>query len=54
MPQYHLGHIERVKRIEQRLASLPGLVLAGNAFKGIGIPDCIKSGEAAAYKILYN
>jgi protoporphyrinogen/coproporphyrinogen III oxidase len=48
MPQYHVGHLERVKRINGRLASLPGLFLAGNAYLGLGIPDCIKSGEAAA------
>lgn len=48
MPQYHVGHLERVKRIEQRVAALPGLVLAGNAYSGLGIPDCIRSGEAAA------
>jgi len=52
MPQYHLGHLARVKRIEERVASLPGLVLAGNAYSGLGIPDCIRSGEAAADKIL--
>jgi oxygen-dependent protoporphyrinogen oxidase len=51
MPQYHLGHLERVKRIEQRLACLPGLVLAGNAYNGLGIPDCIRSAEAAADQI---
>lgn len=48
MPQYHVGHLERVKRIEERLASLPGLALAGNAYSGLGLPDCIRSGEAAA------
>lgn len=51
MPQYHVGHIERVKRIEERIASLLGLVLAGNAYSGLGIPDCIRSGEAAADNI---
>lgn len=51
MPQYHLGHLERVQRIEQRAATLPGLVLAGNAYRGLGIPDCISSGEAAAEQI---
>jgi oxygen-dependent protoporphyrinogen oxidase len=51
MPQYHVGHLERVKRIEARLASLPGLVLAGNAYSGLGIPDCIRSGEAVADRI---
>ncbi|HEY8184927.1 MAG TPA: protoporphyrinogen oxidase [Pyrinomonadaceae bacterium] len=48
MPQYHLGHLQRVKRIQQRVASLPGLALAGNAYTGLGIPDCIRSGEFAA------
>ncbi len=48
MPQYHVGHLDRVKRIEKRVAALTGLVLAGNAYSGLGIPDCIRSGEAAA------
>lgn len=48
MPQYHVGHLTRVQQIEQRLASLPNLTLAGNAYSGLGIPDCIRSGEAAA------
>jgi oxygen-dependent protoporphyrinogen oxidase len=48
MPQYHVGHLELVKRIEKRLASLPALALAGNAYTGPGIPDCIRSGESAA------
>jgi oxygen-dependent protoporphyrinogen oxidase len=52
MPQYHVGHLELVKRIEDRLASLPGLALAGNAYTGPGIPDCIRSGEAAADEII--
>jgi len=51
MPQYHVGHLERVKRIEARLAALPTLFLAGNAYSGLGIPDCIRSGEAAADRI---
>jgi len=51
MPQYHVGHVARVQRIEARLASLPGLVLAGNAYSGLGIPDCIRSGEGAADRI---
>ena len=48
MPQYHVGHLELVERIGERLASLPGLALAGNAYTGPGIPDCIRSGESAA------
>ncbi|MEW6717849.1 MAG: protoporphyrinogen oxidase [Chloroflexota bacterium] len=52
MPQYNLGHSERLKRIERRLAAYPGLALAGNAYQGIGVPDCIRSGEMATEKIL--
>ena len=52
MPQYGLGHPERLSRIDQALADFPGLALAGNAYQGIGIPDCIHSGELAADKIL--
>ncbi|MBD0325631.1 MAG: protoporphyrinogen oxidase, partial [Pyrinomonadaceae bacterium] len=48
MAQYHLGHVERVGRIKQQLLSTPTLKLAGNAYEGAGIPDCIRSGEAAA------
>jgi oxygen-dependent protoporphyrinogen oxidase len=48
MPQYEVGHLERVKEIEDALNELPGLTLAGNAYRGAGIPDCIRSGEDAA------
>ncbi|HWT00467.1 MAG TPA: protoporphyrinogen oxidase [Pyrinomonadaceae bacterium] len=54
MAQYHLGHIERVGRIRQRLEKLPTLKLAGNAFDGAGIPDCVRSGETAAEEIMMN
>jgi oxygen-dependent protoporphyrinogen oxidase len=53
MAQYHLGHIERVGRIEQRMLTFPTLKLAGNAYNGAGIPDCIRSGERAADEVLY-
>lgn len=52
MPQYTLGHLDRLALIEQRLAEYPGIYLAGNAYRGIGIPDCIASGEAAADQII--
>jgi len=52
MPQYHLGHLERVAKIEAAVASIPGLALAGSAYRGVGIPDCIRSAEAAAHAIL--
>jgi len=48
MPQYVLGHPERLERIDAALAGHPGLALAGAAYRGVGIPDCIHSGEEAA------
>ena len=48
MPQYLLGHPERVARIEAACSTHAGLYLAGNAFHGVGLPDCIASGERAA------
>jgi oxygen-dependent protoporphyrinogen oxidase len=52
MPQYVLGHPERLARIEAALAAHPGLALAGAAYRGVGIPDCIVSGEAAAEAVV--
>jgi oxygen-dependent protoporphyrinogen oxidase len=51
MPQYVLGHPERVERIELLLREHPGLAVAGAAYRGVGIPDCIASGEAAAESV---
>jgi len=48
MPQYTLGHPNRLHTIEERLAAHPGLFVAGAAYRGVGIPDCIRSGDAAA------
>lgn len=52
MPQYNLGHPETLKRIDAAVEKHPGLALAGNGYRGIGIPDCIHSGEMAVEKIL--
>jgi oxygen-dependent protoporphyrinogen oxidase len=52
MPQYHLGHLDRVARIEAQASALPGLALAGNAYRGVGIPHAIRSGEEAAERTL--
>jgi oxygen-dependent protoporphyrinogen oxidase len=51
MPQYHVGHLDLVNSIEARLGSLPGLSLAGNGYRGVGVPHCIRSGEQAAERI---
>ncbi len=48
MPQYQVGHLERVAEIERELASVPALGLAGSAYRGVGVPDCVHSGESAA------
>ena len=52
MAQYHLGHLDLVGEIEAQANKLPGFALAGNAYRGIGIPDCINSGEQAASLLL--
>jgi protoporphyrinogen/coproporphyrinogen III oxidase len=51
MPQYQVGHLDRVEEIERRAAALPGLALAGNAYRGVGIPDSVHSGEQAAERV---
>ena len=52
MPQYNLGHPERLLRIDKDLEDYPGLAVAGNGYQGIGIPDCIHSGEVAVEKMM--
>lgn len=52
MPQYTLGHLERVASIERRCAETPGLGVGGGSYTGVGIPNCIESGERAVAKIL--
>ena len=52
MAQYTVGHAERLKSIEGRVSKLAGIYLAGNAYYGIGIPDCVKSGRDAAQRII--
>ncbi|MBM2823008.1 MAG: protoporphyrinogen oxidase, partial [Thermoleophilia bacterium] len=53
MPQYVMGHPERLERIDERLSEIPGLALAGAAYRGVGIPDCIHSGEVAAESVVH-
>jgi protoporphyrinogen/coproporphyrinogen III oxidase len=52
MAQYEPGHLARVAEIEKRVAEIPGLAIAGNAYHGIGVPDCIRSGMEAANKMV--
>jgi oxygen-dependent protoporphyrinogen oxidase len=52
MAQYTVGHGQRLTEMQARAAAIPGLYLAGNAYTGIGIPDCIRMGRAAAEAIL--
>ena len=52
MAQYTVGHRERMQRITARVAALPGLRLAGNAYDGIGVPDCIRLGRKAARELV--
>ena len=48
MPQYEVGHLTRVAEIERLVAEIPSFAIAGAAYRGVGIPDCIRSGEDAA------
>jgi oxygen-dependent protoporphyrinogen oxidase len=48
MPQYAVGHLDRVEAIEAAARGLPAVALAGAAYRGVGVPDCVRSGEAAA------
>lgn len=52
MPQYHVGHLDRVSRIQKAVKKLPGIELAGSAYHGVGIPDSVASGQAAATNLL--
>jgi oxygen-dependent protoporphyrinogen oxidase len=52
MAQYGVGHLERIQLVRDRTAALPGLALAGNAYSGIGVPDCSRTGQEAAAMVL--
>lgn len=51
MPQYLVGHLDRLAAIEERLARLPGVFVAGAAYRGVGIPDCIRDGLGSAERV---
>ena len=52
MPQYQVGHESRIRRIEAALARFPTLGLAGSAYHGVGVSDCVRAGEEAAEKVV--
>jgi oxygen-dependent protoporphyrinogen oxidase len=52
MPQYHVGHCERIASVDRRLQQFPTLALAGSSLHGVGVPGCIESGEAAASRVI--
>jgi oxygen-dependent protoporphyrinogen oxidase len=51
IPQYHVGHLERLTRIEARLAQHPGLHLGGNAYRGVALNDCTEQGRSIAQRV---
>ena len=52
MAQYGVGHLDRMQLVRDRVATISGLAVAGNAYEGIGVPDCIRTGQQAAESVL--
>jgi len=52
LPQYNVGHLDRVARIRQAVSEQPGLAVAGAAYDGVGIPACIATGRQAAGQVI--
>jgi protoporphyrinogen/coproporphyrinogen III oxidase len=52
LPQYSVGHLERMAELRERVAALGGLVLLGNGYNGVGLPDLIRDARAAAIKVV--
>jgi oxygen-dependent protoporphyrinogen oxidase len=52
MPQYHVGHVELVDKIELELSKTANLEIAGNAYRGVGIPLCIRSAKTAVQRLI--
>jgi oxygen-dependent protoporphyrinogen oxidase len=51
MPQYTVGHLSRVAAVEAAMAGVPGIVLTGATYRGVGIPDCVVQGRSAARRL---
>jgi len=52
IPQYLVGHLDRLVEIEERLIQHPGLCVTGSAYRGVGLPDCIHEGDLTAKKLV--
>jgi len=52
LPQYLVGHGERIQRLQDRVDAMPGLMLLGNAYRGVGLPDLIRDGRTAARSLV--
>ncbi len=52
LPQYAVGHLERMARLEERIRAFPGLQLIGNAYYGVGLPDLVRQGRGAARRVV--
>jgi protoporphyrinogen/coproporphyrinogen III oxidase len=52
MPQYLVGHAERREKITRLLEQYPGLYLAGNAYDGVGIPDCLRLAQEISKQVV--
>ena len=52
IPQYHLGHVEKIERLRAEAATVPGLHLAGNYLEGVSINDCIRLGKRVAQEVI--
>ena len=52
LPQYAVGHVDRVRRIRAAVAAVPGLAVCGAAYDGVGVPACIRSAHAAVTQVL--
>lgn len=52
MPQYTVGHLSRVAAVGSALAEVPGLIVAGATFRGVGVPDCVAQGRSAARRAI--
>ena len=52
LPQYNVGHVDRVARIRAAVEGQPGLAVAGAAYDGVGIPACVATARAAVTRVL--